>query len=234
MCIHPRKLLISEFISQSDWPLEIVFDRQALVNYNAVFRFLMRIKRVNYLIQKRDFWVTMRVPRASDSLNVQEQLIVKNKIEFNRLMFKVQLFQREMHHFTENFESYIKQSALQGCCRELSAKLEGLTGDAEQTSLDMDALIKLFKHFQNQVLRRCWLDHYMWVVKKEVSGLMETVLDFRKLCKKFLYSTVERDEDSDEELLDDENQILVGANRHYKEGLLKVTSRDYMETQTLF
>ena len=36
---------------RADWPLEIIFDKQSLVNYNAVFRFLMRIKRVNYMIQ---------------------------------------------------------------------------------------------------------------------------------------------------------------------------------------
>ena len=35
---------------RSDWPLEIIFDKQSLVNYNAVLRFLMRIKRVNYTI----------------------------------------------------------------------------------------------------------------------------------------------------------------------------------------
>ena len=35
---------------RSDWPLEILFDKQSLINYNAVFRFLMRIKRVNYII----------------------------------------------------------------------------------------------------------------------------------------------------------------------------------------
>ena len=35
---------------RADWPLEIIFDKQSLVNYNAVFRFLMRIKRVNYMI----------------------------------------------------------------------------------------------------------------------------------------------------------------------------------------
>lgn len=92
----------------------------------------------------------------------------------------------------------------------------------------MDALIKRFKNFQNKVLRRCWLDHYMWVVKKEVSGLMETVMDFRKLCKKYLHSYIDRDDDSDEEMDGSKH------NRHQKEGLLKVNSRDYIETQTIF
>jgi len=38
--------------AQCDWPLDIIFDKQSLTNYNAVFRFLMRIKRVNHMIQQ--------------------------------------------------------------------------------------------------------------------------------------------------------------------------------------
>jgi len=37
-------------VFRSDWPLEIIFDKQTMTNYSAVFRFLMRIKRVNYMI----------------------------------------------------------------------------------------------------------------------------------------------------------------------------------------
>lgn len=55
---------------RADWPLEIIFDKQSLVNYNAVFRFLMRIKRVNYMIQQQDYWVRMRPPRNIANLDL--------------------------------------------------------------------------------------------------------------------------------------------------------------------
>ena len=69
----------------SDWPLEIMFDKTALASYNAVFRFLLRIKRVNYLIQQRDFWARMKLDKARDELNVKEQIVAKNKAEFNAI-----------------------------------------------------------------------------------------------------------------------------------------------------
>ena len=62
-----------------------MFDKSALASYNAVFRFLLRIKRVNYLIQNRDFWARMKVGRVTDEMNVKEQIIAKNKAEFNKL-----------------------------------------------------------------------------------------------------------------------------------------------------
>lgn len=40
--------------------------------YRAVFRFLMRIKRVNYMIQQKDYWVRMRVPKDTSQMDVQE------------------------------------------------------------------------------------------------------------------------------------------------------------------
>jgi len=76
----------------------------------------MRIKRVNYIISHRDYWVRMRVPKTTREMNVQEQLIVKNKVEFNKVMHKMQIFQREVMHFTNNLECYIKNSALKKCC----------------------------------------------------------------------------------------------------------------------
>ena len=62
-----------------------MFDKQALASYNAVFRFLLRIKRVNYLIHHRDFWARIKARRVTEEMNVKEQIIEKNKAEFNNL-----------------------------------------------------------------------------------------------------------------------------------------------------
>lgn len=68
----------------------------------------------------------MRVPRNTSNMDVQDQIIVKNKIEFNKLVHKMQIFQREVQHFTCNLEYYIKNSALKKCCNDLNEKLRGL------------------------------------------------------------------------------------------------------------
>lgn len=66
----------------------------------------------------------MKIPRNRGNLNVKETLILKNKIELNNLTHKMQLLQRELHHFTNNFEYYIENSALKQCQEELRKKLQ--------------------------------------------------------------------------------------------------------------
>ena len=58
----------------------------------------------------------MKVPRNASPQNVQEEIVLKNKQELNSLMHKMQVFQREVMHFTNNLEYYIKNSALKKCC----------------------------------------------------------------------------------------------------------------------
>ena len=71
----------------------------------------------------------------------------------------MQIFQREVMHFTNNLEYYFKNSALKKCCQDLSEKLQGLhrpkmsplsTNEKDESSeqnIDMDELIKLHKNF---------------------------------------------------------------------------------------
>ena len=47
-------------------------------------------------------------------------------IEFNKVVHKMQIFQREVMHFTNNLEYYFKNSALKKCCQDLNAKLQGM------------------------------------------------------------------------------------------------------------
>ena len=191
----------------------------------------------------------MRVPRNTADMDVQEQLVVKKKVEFNLLVHKMQLFQREVLHFTNNLEYYIKNSALKKCCQELNAKLQGMqrpdslrTADSglenaqaasQKTVIDMDELIKLHKNFQNQVLRRCMLDHTLRYFKRELNTAMDNVIEFRRICKKYFLCKVPGEEDDDDEAMEGRSATgLQGSKRRRNEregmGLLKVTSPDFM------
>ena len=109
----------------------------------------------------------MRVPRNTSDLDQEELRIVRNQIEFKKVVHKMQIFQREVMHFTNNLEYYIKNSALKKCCLELKAKLRGLhrkeslassnpsdnlgedLESEHKDSIDMAQLIKLHKNFQS-------------------------------------------------------------------------------------
>ena len=45
------------FHYQSEWPLEIILDKDSIKKYNAILQFLMKIKRVNYILTLKDFWI---------------------------------------------------------------------------------------------------------------------------------------------------------------------------------
>jgi hypothetical protein len=76
----------------TDWPLEIIFDNLSIDKYNSIFSFLLKIRRCTYLIQKRDYWIKMPIPKKTEDLNVRDQLVLKNKMALNSLIHKMQLF----------------------------------------------------------------------------------------------------------------------------------------------
>ena len=146
-----------------------MFDKLSIEKYNMVFRFLMRIKRANYIIHHRDFWARTRPRRDLKDLNVQEQILEKNKVEFNNLQHKLQIFQRELQQFTNNIEYYFKTGALKHCCNVISARINGM-GDQESSldplnpekvfkvddvGVDMDKLVQVHKEFLDSAVRRC-------------------------------------------------------------------------------
>ena len=60
---------------QSEWPLEIIMDKDTIKKYNQVLSFLMKIKRVNYLLSLRDYWLKpcLSVKKAGD-ITIKEHI----------------------------------------------------------------------------------------------------------------------------------------------------------------
>ena len=55
--------------------------------------------------------------------------------------------------------------------------------------MDMDRLVKVHKQFMNMVVRRCMLDQSLKSLKKEITNVMESALDFRRIIKKYLLAS---------------------------------------------
>ena len=81
----------------------------------------------------------------------------------------------------------------------------------------MDKLIKIHKEFMVDVIRRCMLDQKFKYMRREFNNVIDNVLEFRKLCKKYLLSkpkkhqeprfggNVSMDESDDDDESNDEN-----------------------------
>ena len=70
-------------VFQSEWPLEIILDSDTILNrYNPILRFLLKLKRVNFLLSLRDYWRTSDLERLRPrkaKLNLKEQVIENNR-----------------------------------------------------------------------------------------------------------------------------------------------------------
>ena len=103
----------------------------------------------------------------------------------------------------------------------------------------MDELIKIHKNFQHRVLRRCILDHTLRQFKKELNNAMDTVLDFRRICRKYFLCKVPGEEDSDDELIYGGPGMAGNKGnlqrRYEKEGMgaLKVANQDFIHNLNL-
>jgi len=45
----------------SEWPLEIILDKETINSYNMILLQLMKIKRVNYVLSLKDYWIKPKV-----------------------------------------------------------------------------------------------------------------------------------------------------------------------------
>ena len=69
-------------------------------------------------------------------------------IEFNKVVHKMQIFQREVMHFTNNLEYYFKNSALKKCCQDLNAKLQGMHENDAQKLEEVHWCVMLLLEFE--------------------------------------------------------------------------------------
>ena len=169
------------------------------------------------------------------------------------------MFQRELQHFTNNLEYYIKNSALKQCCAELNKRISGLGSQQEQDEaahtddglgIDMDKLVQIHKEFLGQVVRRCMLHPKFKYMRRELTNVQNCVLEFRRLCIKYLLSkppseaakqmpgstdtfnnAPDQGSDDDDVLLADGGYTGTSNRKRVEQegmGLLKVHSPDFM------
>lgn len=81
-----------------DWPLNIVITEKSVVKYNKVFSFMLRLKRLSWVL--RDIWFHLKHVAYSRNVAGSPQLR------------QLQLFRHEMQHFVHNLEGYLSNQIL--------------------------------------------------------------------------------------------------------------------------
>ncbi|XP_015749218.1 PREDICTED: gamma-tubulin complex component 6-like [Acropora digitifera] len=93
-----------------EWPLNIVITEKSIVKYNKIFSFMLRLKRLSWVL--RDVWFHLKHIAFSRDAAMSPQLR------------QLQLFRHEMQHFVHNLEGYLSNQILNVTWSEFQ---EGLT-----------------------------------------------------------------------------------------------------------
>lgn len=195
---------------RTEWPLEIMLDEEAILNgYNPILRFLLKLKRVTYLLSLRDYW-RAAPPARKSPLTLKQQIVEANRRAVAGLVHRMQLFQQEMLHFAGNLEQYLKTRALQQTSGELERQLGELAAE------DMDELAELHAGFLKKAGHLCFLDARNKQVLDMLLPILQITLDFRALCRHYLCAPPadDSDEEADPAALDPESlQFVERFNR---------------------
>ena len=111
---------VTKALVQNQWSLDIVFDSSCLLRYNEIFKFLMKLKRAVWITQQHKDTCHRRPLnwRPEPDPSLPEHLVQKNRYAIDRLLFRIRIFQSEMHHLFHNLEYYF--------CTKLHQSLEQL------------------------------------------------------------------------------------------------------------
>ena len=108
------------------------------------------------------------------------------------LIHQMQLFQQELTHFTTNMEYYIKTRAIQSVYNDLQNQLKEISSDAGCMSFDstgmtdMDKLVTIHEEFLLKIIKLCMIDSKSKSTYDLIISLLQSCLDFRVLCKRYL------------------------------------------------
>ena len=152
-----------------DLPLSIIFNSKLLKDYQKLFFFFWKIKRIEYS-QNNHIWKQVK------TLNQ----LLKNKEDFMKKAIQISIrFNQEIIHFISNFHNYLALEVLEAQYKKLINELPKVN--------NLDELIVKHKTFVNNIKKQCLLDEQNITINKKIANIFEIILKFRTIYD-FLYN----------------------------------------------
>eukprot|EP00050_Salpingoeca_kvevrii_P012821 m.24906 g.24906 ORF g.24906 m.24906 type:complete len:1426 (+) comp4360_c0_seq1:105-4382(+) len=144
---------------QVKWPLNIVIDAPAQALFNRAFSFLLKLKRVGWMLHGT--WIKIRSDCRS----------VRNDPEANLRMRKAQGFRHEMQHFVTVMSGYVSREVSLICWDQF-------VEDMKNSLLDVDGMRSVLYSFLDNMLFRALLNDKAAPVMKIILGLLDLIMRF--------------------------------------------------------
>ena len=186
-----------------DLPLSIIFNNKLLKDYQKLFFFFWKIKRIEYS-QTNHIWKQVK------SLNQ----ILKKKDDFMKKSIKLSIhFNQEIIHFISNLHNYLALEVLETQYKKLINELPKVN--------NLDELISKHKKFVDNIKKQCLLDEDNITINKKIANIFEIILKFRTIYD-FLYTFLA------EQFFENSSKSFVGANSYITQNRLK-NIKDYLQ-----
>ncbi|EDO39038.1 predicted protein [Nematostella vectensis] len=141
-----------------EWPVNIVITENSIIKYNKIFSFMLRLKRVSWVL--RDIWFHLKHIAFSRDAASSPQLR------------QLQLYRHEMQHFVQNIEGYLSNQILTVTWVEFQHELAN-------NVRDLDDLHHHHVEYLNKAIFRSLLNKKAAPVMKIINDIFSLVLKFR-------------------------------------------------------
>ncbi|XP_015111885.1 gamma-tubulin complex component 6 [Diachasma alloeum] len=140
------------------WPLNIIFDEMLMQQYSKVFKFLLMVGRVLWVLQE-DFCI----------------LKVERKAALSPQYHRLQLFRHAMMQFMIAFSNYLTCSVLHASWTEFEKELENAT--------TLDEIYSTHVSYIKKILSRCMLTSKAEKLRQCLCNIFKIILKFHNCLR---------------------------------------------------
>ena len=146
-----------------DLPLNVIFDSKLLKDYQKLFFFFWKIKRIEYS-QNNHIWKKVKTFNQ----------LINTKLDFMKKAVQISIhFNQEIIHFMSNYHNYFALQALESQYKKLVSELPKVN--------NLDELISKHKLFLENIKKQCLLDEENKIINKKITNIFDIILRFRTI-----------------------------------------------------
>ena len=146
-----------------DLPLNVIFNNKLLKDYQKLFFFFWKIKRIEYS-QNNHIWKKVKTFNQ----------LINTKLDFMKKAVQISIhFNQEIIHFMSNYHNYFALEALESQYKKLVSELPKVN--------NLDELISKHKLFLDNIKKQCLLDEENKIINKKITNIFDIILRFRTI-----------------------------------------------------
>ena len=187
-----------------DLPLTVIFNSKLLKDYQKLFFFFWKIKRIEYS-QNNHIWKKVKTFNQ----------LLKNKLDFMKKPIKISIhFNQEIIHFITNLHNYLALEVLETQYKKLLNELPKVN--------NLDELINKHRQFVDNIKKQCLLNEENITINKKINNIFDIILRFRTIHDALYNFLVEQSYENSNDMGGNNSYINQNRLKNIKEYLQQI------------